>query len=203
MPAATATRQKEELFVAFYWADPKRDGKAAAIEAGYAPSGAAVRAVELLARPFVKHELERLQKRDLASINRKSSKTLADVVAELEKIAFANTMDFIRINSEGEPVTDFSNITEAQAAAISEITVESSKDADGNETIKKTRFKLHDKKGALVDLGKHLGGFVQRNRNENTNVFMNPDGEPLEVKHKHEFVDPPKQPILIEQLKKK
>jgi hypothetical protein len=66
--------------------------------------------------------------------------------------------------------TDLSKLTRNQAAAIGEITVEeyterTGSDADGKpifENVKRTKFKLTDKRGALVDLGRHLKLFTDK-----------------------------------------
>lgn len=84
------------------------------------------------------------------------------VVAELARIAFANTLDYWTIDSNGEPQIDLSKISRDQGAAISEIIVDrymDGKSADARE-VKRIRIKLADKRQALVDLGRHLGLFV-------------------------------------------
>ncbi len=90
------------------------------------------------------------------------------VVQELAKIAFANMQDFVSIKTEGkekgQAAIDLSRLTRDQFAAIGEITIE---DIDfGRRTGKRTKFKLLDKRQALVDLGKHLGLFVERSKVE-------------------------------------
>ena len=51
-----------------------------------------------------------------------------------------------------------------KATAISEVVVDVVQDAkgEGADTVKRVRFNLADKRAALVDLGKHLGMFVDR-----------------------------------------
>lgn len=172
---SSPAREKELLFIAAYWKDPAKDGQAAAIAAGYSPRGAAVRANEILKRPHVQAELARLQ----LNVSNRTARTLADVVAELEKIAFSNTLDFSKLTPDGDLIPDFSNLTREQAAAISEIQIDTYVDGKGEDAreVKRVRVKLHDKKGALVDLGKHLGGFVNKSKTELTG----PDGNPMQV----------------------
>lgn len=85
------------------------------------------------------------------------------VLAELAKIGFSNMLDYIRV-IEGEAVVDLSALDRDKAAAIAEVVVETYMEGRGHEAerVKKIRFKLGDKRAALVDIGKHLGMFVDR-----------------------------------------
>jgi hypothetical protein len=69
------------------------------------------------------------------------------------------------IGADGQPRLDFSALTCDQAAAIRELVVETRTEMRENgppAVIVKTRFKLADKRGPLVDLGKHLGLFKEQ-----------------------------------------
>jgi phage terminase small subunit len=94
------------------------------------------------------------------------------VLRELALIGFANMQDYARIGPDGDPYLDFSGLTRDQAAAIVEMVVEDFKDGRGKDArdVRRVRFKLADKKGALVDIGRHLGMFRDRT------VIENPDG---------------------------
>lgn len=67
---------------------------------------------------------------------------------------------------DGDPFPDFSELTRDQAAALSEVTIEDFKDGPGEDshTVRKVKVKLHDKNRALVDIGKHLGMFINRGK---------------------------------------
>jgi phage terminase small subunit len=82
-------------------------------------------------------------------------------VTELAKIAFANMADYMTVGPDGNPVFDFSMLTPDQAAALVEVTVDGNVKGRGKgaRPVRKVRFKLADKRAALVDLGKHLGMF--------------------------------------------
>lgn len=86
------------------------------------------------------------------------------VLSELGKIGFANMADYMKAGIDGDPYLDFSALTRDQAAALAEVTVEDFKDGRGEDArdVRKVKFKLHDKKGALVDIGRELGMFVTR-----------------------------------------
>lgn len=90
--------------------------------------------------------------------------TQAKVLEELAKIGFSNMLDYLKINSFGEPTVDFSTLDRDKATAIQEVTVDTRSEREGDETIlvRRVRFKLLDKRAALVDIGKHLGMFIDR-----------------------------------------
>jgi hypothetical protein len=98
------------------------------------------------------------------------------LAAELAKLGFANMADYMRANPNGDPYLDFSQLTRDQTAALQEVTVEYYVDGRGEDArnVKRVRFKLADKRAALVDLGRHLGIF--RDRLEHTGK----DGGPIE-----------------------
>jgi phage terminase small subunit len=108
-----------------------------------------------------------------------STVTATRVLDELAKLAFSNMLNYMAIGDDGQPRLDFSALTRDQAAAIHELVVESRTEERKNgppAVIVKIRFKLADKRGPLVDLGKHLGLFKERV--EHTGK----DDGPIEVK---------------------
>jgi phage terminase small subunit len=80
------------------------------------------------------------------------------VLEELAKLAFANMRDFLP--RPGETI-DLDRLDQDRTAAIAEITIDEFVDAAG-ALHRRTRVKLHDKKGALDSLARHLGMFVDR-----------------------------------------
>jgi phage terminase small subunit len=83
------------------------------------------------------------------------------VIAELAKIAFSNMADFYRVGPDGDPILDFSRLTRDQAAALLDVSVDDYVDARSGEAreVRRVKFRLADKRSALVDLGRHLGLF--------------------------------------------
>jgi len=92
------------------------------------------------------------------------------ILKELALLGFSNMMDYVALTDDGLAIVDFSSLTREQAAAIHEIKVDrvsvagaKKSDEDGaTPQIEKVTFKLADKRAALVDLGKHLGMFIDR-----------------------------------------
>ncbi|MFW1952197.1 terminase small subunit [Acinetobacter beijerinckii] len=150
-----ALRGKQQRFVDEYLVD--RNATQAAIRAGYSAKTAYSIGEENLRKPEVKKAIELGE----AEIAERTKITQDKVMKELEKIGFSNMLDYITITNGGDPVTDFSALTRDQAAAISEIVVEEYTEGRGDEArnVKRTKFKLSDKRSALVDMGKHLGMF--------------------------------------------
>jgi hypothetical protein len=64
----------------------------------------------------------------------------------------------------GDPVLDFSGLTHDQGAVLHEVTVDTYVEGRGDEAreVKRVRFKLCDKLGALRDLGRHHKLFTDR-----------------------------------------
>jgi phage terminase small subunit len=77
-------------------------------------------------------------------------------------LAFANMLDYMRVGFNGDPVLNFEGLTREQAAALREVIVESyiERDPDGEEgdtrVVKRVKFKLYDKRAALIDLKRHF-----------------------------------------------
>ena len=103
--------------------------------------------------------------------------TVDRVVRELSLIGFSNMSDFIKVQPDGSAYVDLSGLTRDKAAAISEVTSEVYMEGSGEDAkaVKRTKFKLSDKRAALVDLGKHLGMFVEKRE------ITGPGGGPIEV----------------------
>lgn len=96
--------------------------------------------------------------------------TAQQVLEELAKIGFANAGDMIRIGEDGTTSVDLSELTPDQKAAIQEIDIVTN--PDGKQKIK---VKLHDKRAALMDIGKHLGMFREKVE------VSGPDGGPIQT----------------------
>lgn len=146
---------KQATFVREYLTD--LNATQAAIRAGYSRRTAAFIGAENLKKPYMAEAI-RIAMAERAA---KTEITAERVLRELAKIGFANMDDFMKLTPDGSAVLDFSRLTAEQAAAISEITVEEFRDGNGDDArpVRRVKFKLHDKRAALVDIGRHLGMF--------------------------------------------
>jgi phage terminase small subunit len=92
--------------------------------------------------------------------------SIASVLTELAKLGFSNMGDYVTVGADGLPFVDMSKVDRDKMAAVQEVHVETASRMATNEEgereavpVRKVRFKLADKRAALVDLGKHLGMF--------------------------------------------
>lgn len=172
-----ALTPKQQRFVAEYLID--LNATQAAIRAGYSAKTANEQGARLLANVSVRHGLtDAMRARE-----RRTNITQDRVLSELAKIGFADIRKVVSwgnttlhektgkdgvvemVPFHGLALIDSSEIDDATAAAISEV-------SEGKEGLK---VKMHDKKGALVDIGRHLGMFTDKVS------VSGPNGGPLEV----------------------
>lgn len=140
---------------------PPIDQGEAARRAGYPRRSATEQSCYILSRPNVKAWLEE-HRRKLAE---RHDITMDRIVDELAKVGFSNIGRYLRPDERGMPAfRRLDEITEADLAAISEITVES-KDmyegrGDDREKVgvtDKVKFKLASKVDSLMQLARLLG----------------------------------------------
>lgn len=149
---------KQRLFVGEYLVD--LNAKQSAIRAGYSPRTAEWIGPQLLKKTHVLEAvLEGMKERE-----KRTEITQDNVVKELAKLGFYNMADFMTVDQDGYPHADLSNLTRDQSAALVEFAVDEYYEGSGEELrqVKKIKFKLADKRAALVDLGKHLGMFPKK-----------------------------------------
>ncbi|PJT21486.1 terminase small subunit [Ochrobactrum sp. 30A/1000/2015] len=149
---------KQERFVAEYLID--LNATQAAIRAGYSEKTATEQGSRLLTNVKVQEAIAKGREKTAAKLEI----TKERIVEELAKIGFSNMLDYMRAGTDGDPYLDFSNLTREQAAALAEVTVEDFKDGRGEDArdVRRIKFKLHDKKGALVDMAKMLGFMIEK-----------------------------------------
>lgn len=180
---------KQRAFVREYLLD--LNATQAAIRAGYSENTAAAIGAENLTKPNIASAIE-------AAMNLRAKRTdiTADrVLRELAKIGFSDIRKVVSwhsalINEEDNPdggdvaviktiVTNnvqlvaSTEIDDDTASCISEI----SQNATGG-----LKVKLHDKRAALVDIGRHLGMFTDKTE------ISGPNGGPMQHRFEVEFV---------------
>ncbi len=99
------------------------------------------------------------------------------VAVELGRIGFANMGDYMRVGPSGDPVLDFWKLTRERAAALTEVTVDDYVDGRGEAAreVRKVKFKLGDKRAALMDIAKLFGWIIERRENKIVDEFDNDD----------------------------
>jgi phage terminase small subunit len=112
-----------------------------------------------------------------ANLQKRHEVTVDRIISELALLGFSNMLDYMQPQDDGTAYVDLSKLTREQAAAISEVTVESYMEGHGEDArpVKKVKFKLTDKRSALVDLGKHFGMF------KDIHEVSGKNGGPIEI----------------------
>lgn len=154
-----ALTPKQEQFCQEYIVD--LNATQAAIRAGYSEKTADKIGSQLLGKTRVAERVQELQTQRAQTLQ----VTQEMVVSELAKLGFSNMYDFVSIQDDGTARVDLSALTREQAAAITEVQTEEQTVLGGDDEsfrVRKIKFKLADKKGALELLGKHLGMFTDK-----------------------------------------
>lgn len=149
---------KQQRFVEEYLID--LNATQAAIRAGYSAKRAAEIGYQLLQKTTVQEMIQTAQQER----SERTQITADQVLQELAKLGFSNMMDYMSVGANGDPYVDLSRLTRDQAAAITEVTVEDFLDGRGEDArdVRRVKFKLADKRAALVDIGRHLAMFTDK-----------------------------------------
>ena len=89
------------------------------------------------------------------------------IIDELAKVAYANSMNYLRVGDSGEHEACLpGDLTEDELAAVASVETEKTsvagKDGGAAVVTVKTKFKLHDKLNALEKLGRQAGMFREQ-----------------------------------------
>lgn len=151
----TAMTSMQAIFVDEYLID--LNATRAAIRAGYSEATAYSQGQRLLKNVEVASAIK-------AALDERAERTLASadaVLLELQKLAFANVLDFAAPSSDGSGLAfDFSTLSRDQAAAFAEITTNHWTEGKGDDAriVHSTKVKLADKRASLNSLYEHLTG---------------------------------------------
>lgn len=162
---------KEKDFVEEYLLT--RNGTRSAIRAGYPTRSASVIASKLLDKDRVQAAIVR----GLNNLQERRKVTRDELVDELAKLVFTNMQDYVVVNEDGDVNPNLAALTREQWAALSEISIEEFMDGHGQDArpVRRTKFKLYDRKGAIMDLAKLLGLYQQSTK------LVGPGGGPIQV----------------------
>lgn len=85
--------------------------------------------------------------------------TQASIIEELAKIGFSNIGHLLGFNDEGDMVFDLSQLTDREAAAITEFSTDTYTEGRGKNAkkVKKVKVKIADKRAALSELARIKG----------------------------------------------
>ena len=133
------------------------NGARAAREAGYAKKGAHVQASRLLRNVHIAAEINR-RRAVLAENLRDLSENR--IKHEIACLALANMQDFSGMFGDGTAAEKLALLTREQAAAVQEMVVEDRR--SGRRQVRRIKFKLADKRGALELLAKVKGMLVEK-----------------------------------------
>ena len=161
-----ALNAKQRRFVDEYLID--LNAKQAAIRAGYSEKTAEQQGCRLLSHVKVQAEIQRKMK---ARENR-TEITQDRVLKELARIGFSDIRKVVKwgnthlriIDSETEETAPYHGLALIGAADIDDDTAAAI--AEVSESREGLKIKFHDKKGALVEMARHLGMFTPKGHAE-------------------------------------
>lgn len=160
---------KQRVFIAEYLKD--LNATQAAIRAGYSQKTAGKIGTENLHKPVIAAEIER-------AMDERAERTRVDadkVVKELAKLGFSDWRELGSWSDAGVEWIPSEEISDEAAASVKDVSMTKERRYDRNgELLETTQTKLglHDKKGALELLGRHLGMFKDNLNVSNDRPFV-------------------------------
>ncbi len=149
---------KQEMFAEEFLID--LNATQAAIRAGYSKRTARSQGQRLLTNVDIAEAIQKL----MAERGKRTEIEADAVIRELAKIGFANMGTYLKITPEGDPYIYLGGLSDDEMAAIGEVTVEDFTVGRGEDArdVRRIKFKLADKRAALVDLGRHFSLFKDK-----------------------------------------
>lgn len=121
----------------------------AIVRAGYKGDNSGTRGSNMLRNKRVRAKIAKEQEK----MSKKLEITQERILHEYEKIAFANVRDVVEWDKNKLTLKKSSTLSEDTSAAIEEVSI------TNNRGSKAVKVRMHDKKGALDSLARHLGLF--------------------------------------------
>jgi phage terminase small subunit len=154
-------RPDVKVFIAEYKID--RNGRRAAIAAGYSAASADQTASRLIRTAKVREEIEAHRAEVIAKVNAETGLTLERVLGQIAKGVFFDARKLLDSRGNPKPISELDDDT---AMAITGLDVQElrlgGEDSNGTATIKK--YKLADRSKYIDMAMKHLGGFEVDNK---------------------------------------
>lgn len=167
-----------KVFIAEYKID--RNGRRAAIAAGYSEKTAAAQASRLLKNVNVRAEVDSHRTEAIAKVQADTGITLERTLREVARIGFFDPRRMFGKDGDPLPITELDDDT---AAVIAGLDVVEEWDRTGEHPVligHVKKWKLSDKKGALDMLMKHLGAYeVDNKQKAAVTIFATPHDEAL------------------------
>jgi phage terminase small subunit len=135
----------------------------AAIRSGYSKKTASAIGHELLRNPKIRAEIDRLRH---AALIRNDLK-LDDLIQEMKHFGFYSIADFL---DTGNEVMDLSQMSRELLKPVTGIKITTTYSEGGDPTT--TELKMVDKRAAVVDLIRYLGGFEKDNRQKGLKIIV-------------------------------
>ncbi|MEX6689209.1 terminase small subunit [Danxiaibacter flavus] len=153
---------REEKFCQEYV--KKLDKTKAAIAAGYSKKTARQIGYQNFTKVHITDRIREIQE----ELREKSGITEHAILTELAALAFWDIGDFIK---EGNTIQDLTKMTKPKRKPVIGMKVTERFLEDGTRQIT-TELKMADKRGALVDLGRHLGVFEKDNEQQSIKISI-------------------------------
>lgn len=155
---------KRELFVLEYMKD--KNGKQAAIRAGYSPGSAESTASDILGNAKVKERIEELNAEQVQRLKNEAFVNEEMIMQELKSLGFSNIKDYVDFgggfgseDQEPQPfvaIKNSSDLTRDKLAAVKSVKMKKTRYGTDVE------FDLYDKTTALIKMGEQIGMFKSK-----------------------------------------
>lgn len=162
-----AAAEKHKIFAMTYLTNG-RNGKQAAIIAGYAPRSAEVRASELLKDPKIREMIAKATEKASAA----SDLNAENVLREIRRIAFSDTRKLYREDGSLLMPHEWDDDTAAAVAGVETMEEFSGRSAERKLVGFTKKTKLWNKVEALDKAAKHLGLYERDNAQRAPNLAL-------------------------------
>jgi phage terminase small subunit len=133
-----------------------KNGKQAAIRAGYSPGSAEVTASRLLSIVNIQEKISEFQKELETRLKNEAFVNEEMIMQELKSLGFANIDDFVSYDNEGVNLIPSKDLPRSKLAAVKGVKMKNTRYGTDVE------FDLYDKGAALIKMGEQIGMFKSK-----------------------------------------